>query len=382
MIQWILIGWLLVFSSSAMADLVTKPGFVAVDHVQRKAELAKAGLLDERCWGLPLSPGVIADVTHSTDNRYNDVSRFFRDAGATCLANDSQSCRDIRKYALEWARSGGPSFRFSWGSSLTLNMRLLNPMISALAIAEADKPLAPDEREELRAWLKATVDASEHGMRREGKYEGRKHGMADGAWVRKAAHNHSVQSSLAAMSYGAWTGNDEYFQVGIDQWFITLESARKDGSLPIETRRGAAALYYHGRTITALIQIAERARVQGIDLYSQAPDPGQTIHHVVKFMLDAMEDQTLVHGYASANHAPRSGRKFRDYTVQSLGGLSSTLGFVVPYMRQFPDHANTTRMKNAPRSGLMAMITNAISKGGYSSEWIGVDAKCFYSGSP
>ncbi len=126
-------------------------------------------------------------------------------------------------------------------------MRLLNPMISALPVAEAHKPLAPDEREELRAWLKATVDASEHGMRHEGQYEGRRHGITDGAWVRKAAHNHSVQSSLAAMSFGAWAGNDEYFKVGIDQWFITLESARKDGSLPIETRRGAAGALLPGQ---------------------------------------------------------------------------------------------------------------------------------------
>jgi len=122
--------------------------------------------------------------------------------------------------------------------------------------------------------------------------------------------------------------------------------------------------------------------VQGMDLYSQAPDPGQTIHHVVKFMLDAMEDQTLVEGYASANHSPKSGRRFRDYRVQSLSGVSFTLSFVAPYMRQFPHHANTSRMKNAPRSGLMAMLTNAVSKGGYSSESIGVDAKCFYSAAP
>ena len=44
------------------------------------------------------------------------------------------------------------------------------------------------------------------------------------------------------------------------------ELMRRAGSLPLETRRGARALSYTGRTLGALMQIAEPAAVQGIDL--------------------------------------------------------------------------------------------------------------------
>jgi len=322
---------------------------------------------------------VLADVTRSTDNRYNPISKYFRDAGTLCFAGDSQVCRELQEYALEWAVSGGPDFYSSFGSTMTMNMRLLNPMISALPFAEADQPMAPDARRTVDAWLKKKVDEAEHEM--QGDYEGRKHGLTDGIHVRKAAHNHSVQSSLAAMSYGAWTGDDNYFKTGLDQWFITLGSARPDGSLPIETRRGSAALYYQGRTISGLVQLAERARTQGIDLYGQAPNPSQTIHHVVKFFLDAVENPELVLPYAAANYAARPGPRFADWKRQNLGGSGSALGWVTPYVRQFPNHENIRRMKAFTFEGsyLVRHVVRAVNLGGYSAEWIGVNARCFYS---
>ena len=293
-------------------------------------------------------------------------------------------CKEIQKYAIyamEWAESGGPSIPSSWGGTITANMRLLNPMTSALAIAEANETMSADARKKLDAWLREKVDEAEHGMRNDGDYEGRRHGIADGMWVRKAAHNHAVQSSLAAMSFGAWVSDDEYFKTGLEQWHITLDSMRKDGSLPIETRRGAAALYYHGRTISGLIQLAERARAQGIDLYGQSPSPGATIHRAVKFFVDAVENPELVLPYAVANHAPKGGSRYSDYNRQHLGGLGSTMGWIAPYARQFPDHPNVRRMRNFDPSVsyLAPHLFRAAKRYGYSAEWIGVDATCFYS---
>lgn len=160
-------------------------------------------------------------------------------------------------------------------------MRLLAPMLAALGVAEQISPLPRRDRKVLDRWIKARINENEHGMRREGSYKGGKHGTT----ARRAAHNHAVQSSIAAMSYGAWSNNKKYFKTGVDQWFITLKSMRRDGSLPIETRRGARALFYHGRTLSALVQLAERAAVQGIDLYNRAPRRNKTIHHAVAFFI-------------------------------------------------------------------------------------------------
>ena len=91
---------------------------------------------------------------------------------------------------------------------------------------------APENQWEiLDKWIKK-VKQYEHGLRNADHYKGGK----DGTTARKAAHNHAVQSSIVAMSYGAWSNNKNYFKTGIQQWLITLKSMRKDGSLPIETR--------------------------------------------------------------------------------------------------------------------------------------------------
>ena len=216
-------------------------------------------------------------------------------------------------------------------------------------------------------------------MRGAGSYKGGKHGTT----ARRAAHNHAVQSSLVAMSYGAWTNDRKYFKTGVDQWFITLNSMRRDGSLPIETRRGARALFYHGRTLSALMQLAERASVQGIDLYAYSPNSEKTIHRAVAFFIDAVEDPDLVLKYARTNRAPGPSK---NYKVQYLSGSGSTMGWIAPYVRRFPDHVNSRRLMarrlpghSEPRSYLTGRLDLAVAMNGLSAEWMGVDARCLHS---
>lgn len=364
--------------------LVTKPGFVAVDHVKRKADLQGAGLLQQRCgFGLPVKPPVLTasiDTSRGADKAYDHIDDYFREAGKTCFAGDRETCKDIRDYALEWAESGKPEMPWTrlaeWRATITVNMRLTGPMMAALAIAQAEEPLPSDAAEKVLGWLKSKVDEFSHDLRGDGYYD------FDTGSVRKAAHNHAVQSSVAAMSYGALARNDGYFETGIEQWHITLDSMREDGSLPIETRRGARALFYQGRTIAGLVMLAERARAQGIDLFRQAPQPGKSIHQPVKFFIDAIEDPKIVFPYARENHSPGS-RKH--YTDQYLGGLGSTMGWVASYMREFPGHENTHRLRGLRSSKGNTLVRKAVSAvgradtSGRSGEWIGVDAVCFYS---
>ena len=185
------------------------------------------------------------------------------------------------------------------------------------------------------------------------------------------------------MSYGAWSNNKKYFKTGVDQWFITLKSMRRDGSLPIETRRGARALFYHGRPLSALVQLAERAAVQGIDLYNRAPRRNKTIHHAVAFFLNAVEKPELVLKYAKTNKAPGPSK---NYKVQYLGSSGSTMGWIAPYISRFPDHPNSKRLRarkssahSLPRSYLTDQLDAAVRMNGFSREWTGVDAECFYA---
>jgi poly(beta-D-mannuronate) lyase len=185
------------------------------------------------------------------------------------------------------------------------------------------------------------------------------------------------------MSLGAFLGESELFNVGINQWFITLGSMRSDGSLPIETRRGARALFYHGRTLTGLSSLAEKAKVQGVDLWNTAPSETKTVHLAVKFLIDAIENPDLVLGYASINKSPGPSKNYQRQDI----GSGSTFGWIAPYMARFPDHPNTKRMLRRisdPDAAIQNYLTINLDRqiqmnGTGSGDWNFVNGRCFYS---
>ena len=372
---------------------IINPGVVAVDALVRRRQLKTTNSLDMCPMNFSaLKVSVLNDLKapkdYGLDESYNRISSQFRQLGANCLGGVESACEAIKVFALDWARHsklGRPKGRNKgdgkfWNDTLTINMRLLSPMLSALGVAEQFAPLSSENRRILNDWLKRKIKHFQHGMRSAGNYKGGKYGTR----ARKAAHNHAIQSSIVAMSYGAWANNPKYFKTGIDQWFITLKSMRKDGSLPIETRRGARALFYSGRTIAGLLQLAERAAVQGIDLYERAPSSKKTIHNAVAFFINSIEQPDLVLKYAQTNYVsgPSKNWKFQD-----LGNAGSTMGWVAPYLNRFPNHPNSRRLwayeqpyeESQPQSYLTGYLRIAVRANGYSSEWIGVDARCFYA---
>ena len=369
---------------------ITRPGAVAVDAQVRRAQLASADALD-MCpqYGVLIPPETLSRADagggYSDDSRFWRVGDHFRLAGALCLGGDGEACTSIQHYAMDWARNSGlsgPKGRKNtsefWNNTLIINKQLLSPMLAALGVAEQFSPMARSDRNILNRWLKRKVDEHEHGLRDAGRYKGGRYGTT----ARQAAHNHAVFSSVASMSYGAWANDEKYFRVGTDQWFITLDSMRRDGSLPIETRRGARALYYLGRTLSALVQLAERAAVQGIDLYDRAPRRTKTLHHVVAFWINAVEHPDLVLKYARTNFVPGPSK---NYKIQYLG-KKNTMGWIATYVSRFPTHPNSRRLlarrprgHSEPESYMTAALDQAVRSRGYSSSWIGVDSQCFYA---
>lgn len=362
-------------------------GQVAVDTKQRADLLGEEGLKDRCGYTFTLPPKVIDDVKapdgYGLDDRFNAVSNFFRTAGARCLGGVKMMCDDIHAHALEYAKHSkiiSPRGKYSdtiyWNDTLSVSMRLTGPMATAVGVAWNVKDYPEDEKQAVANWLRQTATAFEHGFRDGSAYKKSKHGFN----AKKAGHNHATQSSISLMSVAALTGDKADFVTGIDQWFITLDTMRNDGSLPIETRRGARAMFYHGRTLSALFAIAKRAEVQGIDLLGIERD--KDIHKAVGFYLDVADNPDVVLKYAKRNKAPGPSK---DYTFQDLAGASnfstSGHGWVRLYVERFPNHKNTKRLLNLDKSKshIAASLSQSVSQQGKSTEWIAADTMCFYT---
>lgn len=358
-------------------------GLVAIDLSKRMSSVSQ-GILQQRCIYSTNVPNVINDVNappdYGLDDRFNATAGFFRGAAANCLGGKIQLCEQIHQHALDYAKNSKLSkpreYPHKINDTMTVNMRLIGPMAMALGISwnivepnEVEKGLIID-------WLKGIEPTFDTPLRTKRPYT--KH--EDGFAANPAAHNHTVQSSIASMSVGALIGDEEKFMKGIDQWFVTLDSMRPDGSLPIETSRGARAMFYHGRVLSALFAIALRSEVQGVDLFSIERE--KSIHKAVKFYLDVAREPNLVTKYAKVNKAPGPSNDYTRQDVSKVGGFDGAgHGWVKIYMERFPNHPNTKTLESLSKSSnpIAAKLSVSVSQMGKSSEWITVDTRCFYN---
>ena len=123
---------------------------------------------------------------------------------------------------------------------------------------------------------------------------------------------------------------------------------RPDGSLPLETARGSRALSYQRHAIASLVAIAEMAAAQGYDLYGMEGPGGQSIHRAIAFLLDGIDQTSLVWPYAGENENSGS---YRNYKVQDLGFMTERghgrhyMAWTEAYLARFPDAGLAQRLR-------------------------------------
>lgn len=333
---------------------ITSPGEVLVSHTLREKQVINSNLCDR---GHKVDPIIFVDAPsgYGLDDWFNTPRDMMIYMGGACLKGSVSQCQLIVEMMEEWSKAKAARILSDeddhvkfWNDTLTVNLRVVRPFIGAYSIAKA-KVNPPAETDELiRQWMHRTVKRASHLLRGDPM----------------AAQNHAIASSAAWMAYGAMWNDKRAFECGIEKWFVTLSSMREDGSFPLETRRGSRALFYTGRTLSALMSIAEMAKTQGLDLYSHSPSENKTIHKAVQFMLDALGNYDLVFKYARENYNPGPNK---DYRYQDVGRDGSTFGWIYPYASRFPNHSNSTRIKKLSEWGLALC-----------GEWIGACSGCLY----
>ena len=159
-------------------------------------------------------------------------------------------------------------------------------------------------------------------------------------------NNHHYLRGSVDMAWGALTGDDRRFQAGIEAYRDALADMRPDGSLPLETERGARALWYQRHAIASLVVIAEIAANQGLDLYGLQTD-GRDIHGAIRFLLDAIEEPAKVLPYAAANSNPGTDSGPGDQDLSFLdqrGHDRHYMAWVEIYAARFPDRPESKRL--------------------------------------
>ena len=167
-----------------------------------------------------------------------------------------------------------------------------------------------------------------------------------------------IQVDNALMAGSILYNDIDAFKSSLKGFVDVIDTMRADGSLPYQTSRGNAAIWYHNLAINVLIAMAEMATYQGVDLYSFKSKNGTDIHDAISFLLNSLENTNLIHKYASRNINPwRSGNgvsnpldykfqvgKDKIFKWQGDDRKASFLSWYEIYKYRFPDHDNLKKL--------------------------------------
>jgi poly(beta-D-mannuronate) lyase len=342
----LLASGLLAPAQAAPPDLeefrVTRPDALLFDRAARREVLAamppsqRERLCGTEQTGWP-KHGVVHKIYNGSQPGEGFALTMMVAAAAWYGTDDAAAAEAATSNLRRWAEDDGLGhFKEKPEPSMYYNLdRTLLPVIVTFSLVGDAPGVAAADRERIEAWLDELVWRRGAGRERDSD-------------VTSSRNNHRYLSDSVTMAWGVLRGDHAMFRAGIETYLDALGQMRPDGSLPLETGRGAKALSYQRHAIASLVTIAEIAAAQGYDLYAIEGPEGQSIHRAIAFLLDGIDQPALVWPYARENDNPRA---YRNYKVQDLSFMTERghgrhyMAWTEPYIARFPESELAERLR-------------------------------------
>ena len=329
---------------------------------------------------------VKAPTGYGLDDRYDYALSRFTNFTFPCSGGNIEACEHVKNTILNWAKSDaakrtGPSDHEGrhWNDTLTVNLYVASPMLAAYSFTKQIINVPQEEDKIIKNWFKKIVKKNQHLL------YGKTYEYGGAMGTPKRAHNHALSSAVAHMALGILLDDNILFRKAFRNYEAAIRYQRKDGSMPIEVRRGGRAMFYQGRAMNALAVIAIIAEHQGYNIW-ELDFKGKNYHNLVKFFLDFSENNQIVFKYAKENRFPGPAK---NYKVQDLkSNSSSNFGWFYAYATRFPDHENIKRVKtwiknkdetNGYQRRIMQQFKNLNKRGFGSASWTVVEPFCHFT---
>ena len=331
---------------------------------------------------------VKAPSGYGLDDRFDFALSKFEDFSFPCSGGNKEACKNVKKVILEWAKVDaaqrtGPSDGEGrhWNDTLTVNLYIASPMMAAYSFAKQVISIPESEDKIIKDWFKKIVKKNEHLMYNYSNYK-----SGSGAvGIPKKAHNHALSSAMSHMQLGVLLNEDKLFRTAFKNFEAAIKYQRKDGSMPIETRRGGRAMFYQARAMNALAVIAIIAENQGYNIW-EYEYKGKNYHNIVKFFIDFTEDNEIVFKYAKSMKHPGPAKNYKKQDLRRKS--SSNWGWLYAYVSRFPEHENVQRLKewsknksnlNSYQSDIVSHYLNIGKRSFSSASWTVVEPNCHFT---
>ena len=338
----------------------------------------------------PVLPVIKVDAPsgYGLDNRFNYALNKFENFKRPCGGGNVEACKNVKRVILDWARADaaqrtGPSDNEAkhWNDTLTVNLWIASPMMAGYSFAKQKITVPEEEDKIIKDWFKKIVKKNQHLMYELKLY---KQGT-QAAGVPRSAHNHALSSAISHMQLGILLNDNKLFKKAFRNYEAAIRYQRKNGSMPIETRRGGRAMFYQGRAMTALTTIAIIAENQGYNIWDY-DRKGKNFHNIVKFFIDFTENNEIVFKYAKEMKAPGPAKDYKRQDVNSSS--SSQWGWLYAYATRYPNHKNIQRLKqwsanskdlNNYQRKIISNFNNILKINAGTSSWTVVEPRCHFT---
>ena len=329
---------------------------------------------------------VKAPTGYGLDDRYDYALSRFTNFTFPCSGGNIEACKHVKNTILSWAKADaakrtGPSDHEGrhWNDTLTVNLYVASPMLAAYSFAKQVISVPQEEDRIIKDWFKKIVKKNQHLL------YGKTYDYGGASGTPKRAHNHALSSAVAHMQLGILIDSDKEFKKAFRNYESAIRYQRKDGSLPIEVRRGGRAMFYQGRAMNALAVIAIIGEHQGYNIW-ELDFKGKNYHNLVKFFIDFTENNEIVFKYAKENRSPGPAKNYKVQDLKSNSG--SNWGWLYAYASRFPDHENIQRLKqwsenknnlNNYQRKIVTVFENISKRGFGSASWTVVEPYCHFT---
>ena len=367
--------------------IINKPEIIFQIQKDKKGCIKDLYVSPDKNYVLPVLK-VEAPSGYGLDNRFDYALSKFEDFSFPCGSGNVEACQNVKRVILEWAKANaakrtGPSDGEGrhWNDTLTVNLYIASPMMAAYSFAKQVIDISKAEDKIIKDWFKRIVRKNKHLM-----YEYSNYKTGSGAnGTPKRAHNHALSSAVSHMQLGILLNDSKFFRTAFKNFEAAIRYQRKDGSMPIETRRGGRAMFYQARAMNALAVIAMIAENQGYNIWDYE-HKGKNYHNIVKFFIDFTENNEIVFKYAKEMRSPGPATNYKVQDLRSNSG--SNWGWIYAYATRFPNHENIKRLEswskdesklNNYQRKILYQLKNISKKGFGSASWTVVEPFCHFT---
>jgi hypothetical protein len=274
--------------------------------------------------------------------------------GSACMTGDHAACQQFSDWVEKLADTDALRFdrekhKTSQSSLVTGELSgnsTLRPIAIYVSILRRHNLITLKDRTTVFGWMRRRALEYSHLSGNESKSQ--------------LAQNLVLNSAVTQLAVGIATSDPSLTTAAEKVYRAYIDTMRADGSFPAESQRGQSALKYENDAIGLLVLAAEADLVSGTNLYAYKGSNGD-LHKAIKFWLDALQDEKLIAPYAAANVAPtdpaQEDGKQALYFLRAQRDMTQ-MGWIVPYVKRFPDSDNTTGIDLLVEHGKIPVTNN------------------------